>query len=83
MSSSYPWSVDFGASELYHLGPLLCICGDERAEVGRRSCKHGVAEVGDPRLDLGISKASVNLLVELLDYLGRRGLLVRRRVLAS
>src|SRR5258706_4130655 len=26
-----------------------------------------------PRLDLGISKASVDLLVELVDYLGRRG----------
>jgi hypothetical protein len=34
MSSSYPWSVDFGAGELDHLGPLLCICGDECAEVG-------------------------------------------------
>src|SRR5260370_21049838 len=33
MSSSYPWSVDFGAGELDHLGPLLCICADECAEV--------------------------------------------------
>ncbi len=37
-----PQSVDFGAGELNHVGPLLCICGDEGAEVGRRAnWKHG------------------------------------------
>src|SRR5262249_40096448 len=65
MSSRYPWSVDFGAGELDHLGPLLCICGDECAEVGGRACKHRVAEVGDPRLHAGISEARVDLFVEL------------------
>src|SRR5262252_769452 len=67
ISSRYPWSVDFGAGELDHLGPLLCICGDECAEVGGRACKHGVAEVGDPRLHAGISEARVDLPVELVD----------------
>jgi hypothetical protein len=36
-------SVDFGAGELDHLGPLLGICGDEGAEIGGRACKHRVA----------------------------------------
>src|SRR5258708_15833005 len=70
MSSSYPWSVDFGAGELDHLGPLLCICADECAEVCGRACKHRVAEVGDTRLHPGIGEARIDLLVELVDDLG-------------
>src|SRR5262249_29587584 len=63
-------SVDFGAGEFDHLRPLLCICGDERAEVGRRTCKHGVTKVGDPRLHPRVGKARIDLLIELVDDLG-------------
>src|SRR5260221_5874679 len=70
MSCSYPWSVDFGAGELDHLGPLLCICADECAEVCGRACKHRVAEVDDTRLHPGIGEARIDLLVELVDDLG-------------
>src|SRR5262245_14576175 len=44
------------------------------AEVGGRTWKHSATKVGKPRLDFGIGKGSVDLLVELLDDLGRRGL---------
>src|SRR5215831_16917463 len=67
-----PRSVDFGAGVLDHLGPLLGICGNESAEVGRRACKHRVTEVGDSRLDAGISETRIDLLVELVDDLDRR-----------
>src|SRR5262249_61356539 len=64
------WSVDFGAGELDHLGPLLRIGGDERAEVGGRVCKHRVAEVSDTRFHPGIGEARIDLRVELADDLG-------------
>src|SRR6516164_7715766 len=54
-----------------HLGPLLGLLGNVFAEVAGRAWKRSATEVGQPRLDLGISKASVDLLVELLDDLGR------------
>src|SRR5215831_3021354 len=41
---------------------------------GGRQRECVAAQVGKPRLELGIGKASVDLLVELLDDLGRRGL---------
>src|SRR6516225_7584569 len=71
MWSGQPWSVDFGAGKLDHLGPLLCICGDECAEVCGRACKHRVAEVGEPRLHPGIGEARIDLLVEPVDDRGR------------
>src|SRR5215472_7630383 len=66
-----PRSVDFGAGVLDHLGPLL-ICGDESAQVDRRACKHRVTEVGDSRLDAGISETRIDLLVERVDDLDGR-----------
>src|SRR5262249_1897688 len=63
-------SVDFRARKLDHLGPLLCICGDECAELGGRAFKHRVAEEGDARLHLGIGEAGIDRLVELVDDLG-------------
>jgi len=57
-----------------HLAPLFGFLGDHLAEVSGREREHVAAQVGKARLDLGIGKASVDLLVELLDYLGRRGL---------
>ena len=55
-----------------HLAPLLGFVGDELAEVGGRARKRRAAEVGEPRLDLGIGEAGVDLLVELVDDLGGR-----------
>src|SRR5262245_26807049 len=60
--------------ELDHLGPLLGFCGDQPAKIRRRACERRAAQLGEPRLDLGIGEACVDLLVELLDDLGRRGL---------
>jgi ABC-type uncharacterized transport system substrate-binding protein len=79
MSRGVPWSVDFGAGEFDHLGPLLCICGDESAELGGRACKHRVTEVRDPRLHAGVGEARIDLRVDVgrqvqaaADALGRR-----------
>src|SRR5262249_33886598 len=59
--------LDVGGPD--HLGPFLCICGDECAEVCGRAGEHRVAEVGDPRLHPGIGEARVDLFVELVDDL--------------
>src|SRR5262245_39441128 len=67
-------SIRLDARGLDHFGPLLGVVGDELAKVGGREREHVATEVGKPRLDLGVGKASVDLLVELLDDLGRRGL---------
>src|SRR5262249_36637976 len=67
-------SVRLDAGELDHLRPFLGFVGDELAKVGGREREHVATEVEEPCLDLGIGKASVDLLVELLDDLGRRGL---------
>src|SRR5262249_26539999 len=55
-----------------HLAPLLGFVGDEPAKVGGREHKWCAPHVGEPRLHFGIEEASVNLLVEFLDDLGRR-----------
>ena len=55
-----------------HLAPLLGFVGDELSEVGGRARKHRAAQIGEPRLHLGIGEAGIDLLVELLDDLGGR-----------
>src|SRR5215831_10196190 len=57
-----------------HLGPLLGFRRDEAAKVGGRARNHCTAQIGEPCLKLGIGEARVDLLVELVDDLGRRGL---------
>src|SRR5262249_53708945 len=54
--------------------PLLSFVGDELAKVSGREREHVATQVGKARLDLGIGEASADLLVELVDDLGRRGL---------
>src|SRR5258708_14747852 len=71
--SAFPGSLRLDASELHHLGPFLGFVGDELAKVGGRERERVATQVGKPRLDLGIGEASVDLLVELVDDLGRRG----------
>ena len=47
-------SVRLDAGELDHLAPLLRFVGYELSKVGRRAWKRGGAQVGKPRLHLGI-----------------------------
>src|SRR6516162_3816417 len=67
-------SIRFDAHELHDLTPFLCFVGDELSKVGGRADKRCASEVSQPRLDFGIGEARVDLLVELLDDLGWRGL---------
>src|SRR5262249_17281048 len=62
------------APEPQPLGPLLGFPGDEAAKVGGRARNPSTAQIGEPCLKLGIGEARVDLLVELVDDLGRRGL---------
>src|SRR5215470_11215812 len=55
-----------------HPAPLLGLLGDELAEVGGRAGKHGAAELGEPRLRLGVGENRVDLLIEPHDDLGWR-----------
>src|SRR5262249_59376490 len=75
------WNIDSGSASVRldvegpdDLAPLFGFVGDELAKVGGREREHVATQVGKPRLHLGIGEASVDLLVELLDDLGRRGL---------
>src|SRR5262249_41850329 len=54
-----------------HLAPLLRFVGNETAEITWRASEDDAAEVGELRLQLGIGEAGVDLLVELVDDLGR------------
>src|SRR5262249_31071547 len=64
----------FDTRELDHLGPLLGFACDHLGELSRRSRQRLAAEVGKPRLDLGIGEASVDRPVERFDNLCRRAL---------
>jgi hypothetical protein len=55
------------ARELDHLAPFLSFVRDELSEVGGRARQQRAAQIGKPRLDLGIGKPGVDLLVELVD----------------
>src|SRR5262249_1685930 len=55
-----------------HLAPFIREFNDMFAELLGRACKNRVAKFGNPQLDSGISKTSVDCLVELLDDLSRR-----------
>src|SRR5262249_58037849 len=55
--------VGFDIGCPYHFAPLLGLVGDKLTEVAGRARKDAAAEVGKPRLDLGIGETSVDLLV--------------------
>jgi hypothetical protein len=57
-----------------HLGPLIGFVGDEFAEAGRRQRKHRATEVGDPRLQLRVGEARIDLVIEFVDEFVRRAL---------
>src|SRR5262245_29660215 len=71
---TYPGSLRLDAGELDHLGPLLGFVSDELSEFGRRHRHRHAPKVGEPRLKLGVGEDGIDLSVELLDDLGRRGL---------
>src|SRR5215472_4653324 len=58
-------SLRLDAREPDHLRPLLRFVGDELSKIVGRARKHSAAQVGKPRLHLGI-------LVEIVDDLGGR-----------
>src|SRR5262249_46777103 len=63
------FGLDVGRPD--HLAPFLGLLGDELAEIsGAHRHRHGT-EIGEPRLDLGIGKSSIDLLVESVDDLRR------------
>jgi hypothetical protein len=55
-----------------HVAPFLCFIGDELAELGGRARKHGAAQFGEARFQLGIGEGGVDFPVELVDDLSRR-----------
>ena len=64
--------LDVGGPD--HLAPFLGFLGDQVAELDRRSRQRRSAEVSETGLHLGVVESRVDLLVELVDDLGRRGL---------
>ena len=71
-------SLRLDARELDHLGPFLGIVGDELAEVSGRAGKHRPPKSASRALIVGIGKAGVDLLVELVDDLSGRVPAARR-----
>src|SRR5262245_35883264 len=67
-------SLRLDAGEFDHLGPLFGFVGNQLSEVSRRSRQRHAAEVSETGLHLRVVKSRVDLLVELVDDLGRRGL---------
>src|SRR5215471_13408279 len=59
------------AGELDYFAPLLGIVSDKLAEVVDRAGKYHAAQVGKPRLQLGISEPRIDLAIELINDLGR------------
>src|SRR5262249_4776932 len=55
-----------------HLAPFLSCIGYDVSKAGGRADKQCAPEVSQPGLDFGIGEARVDLLVELVDDLGRR-----------
>src|SRR5215472_9762803 len=64
--------LDVGGPD--HLAPFLGFLGDQLAELDRRSRQRRAAEVSETGLHLRVVESRVDLLVELVDDLGRCGL---------
>src|SRR5215510_2111647 len=67
-------SLRLDARELDDLGPLFGFVGDELAKIGGRTRKHRTSQIGEARLHGRIGESGIDLLVELVDDLCRRGL---------
>src|SRR5262245_33545286 len=66
-------SLRLDAGELDYLAPLLGFLRDQLAEVGGRARQRRTPHVGKARLERGVAKRGVDLLVELVDDVGWRG----------
>src|SRR5262245_4323449 len=66
-----PESVRLEACDLDDFGPFFSVFGDESPELSGRTRKCPTTQFSKPRLDLGIGEACIDLLVELLNDLGR------------
>src|SRR5215467_9637683 len=66
--------VDFDIGRPDHLAPLLGFGGHESSEIGGRAQQRRTTHVGKARLERGVGKRGVDLRVELVDDLRRRGL---------
>src|SRR5215471_15467041 len=64
-------SLRFESGDVDHFGPLLGLHGNELAERGGRSGKRDGSQVGEVRLDFGISERRVDLLVQALQDVNR------------
>jgi len=62
--------LDVGGPD--HLGPFVGFLGDQLFKAGGRAGEHHTAQVGELSLQLGIGETGIDLLVELVDDLGRR-----------
>ena len=62
-------SARLSTREFDYAGPFLSFFGNEFAEGGRGPSEHRSAQIGEPRLHLGVGETGVYLLVELADYL--------------
>src|SRR5262245_58638766 len=64
--------LDVGCSN--HPGPLLRFLSNQLSVIGGRALYRDSTKVGKPRTQLGIGKTCIDLLVELLDDVGRSAL---------
>jgi hypothetical protein len=65
----YVGSLRLDAGGLDHFGPFLSFVGDELAKVGGRARQGRTTHIGKARLERGVVKRAVDLLVELADDL--------------
>src|SRR6476619_102914 len=70
LASARSLRFDVGCPD--YLAPFLGFVGDELSEIGGRAAKHGAAQIGEPRHDLGVRESRVDLFVERVnDFSGR------------
>jgi hypothetical protein len=62
--------LDVGCPD--HFTPFLGLPDDEVSEVSGRTREYLTAEISQPRLHLRIGQSGVDLLIELVDDIGRR-----------
>src|SRR5262249_31344379 len=74
--SEGPALFSFNVCRANDLAPLIDTFGDKLAEISGAHRHRHATEIGKPRLDLGIGKSSIDLLVEFVDDL--RGRVPRR-----
>src|SRR5262249_60798974 len=65
-------SVRFRARKLNHSGPLLGLAREKLGEIGGRAGQRRAAQLGNPRLHLGIDKGGIEFLIKPLDNGGGR-----------